>query len=68
MAEISLLLRKEIIFAYGESRKNLNDTVRRYSNEDFTKFKVQRVINLFEDTGSVRELNRVRTKYVTENE
>jgi hypothetical protein len=68
MAEISLLLRKEIIFAYGESRKNLNDTVRRYSNEDFTKFKVQRVINLFEDTGSVRELNRVRTKYVTGNE
>jgi hypothetical protein len=72
MAEISLLLRKEIFFTYGECRKNLNDTVRllveRYSNEDFTKFKVQRVVNLFEDTGSVSELNRVRTKHVTGNE
>jgi hypothetical protein len=28
MAEISILLKKEIIFACGEYRKNFNDTVR----------------------------------------
>jgi hypothetical protein len=39
MAEISILLKKETILAYG-----------------FTKFKIQRVVNLFEDTGSVGEL------------
>jgi hypothetical protein len=37
-----------------------NDTVRflmeHYPNVGFTKFKVQRVVNLFEDTGSVREI------------
>jgi hypothetical protein len=53
MAEISILLKKEIIFA--------NDTVRflveHYLNVGFTKCKVKRVVNLFEDTGSVRELN-----------
>jgi hypothetical protein len=31
--------------------------VEHYSNAGFTKFKVQRVVTLFEDTGSVRELN-----------
>jgi hypothetical protein len=49
MAEISILLKKETIFAYGECRKNFNDTVRflveHYPNVDFTKFKVQRVVN-----------------------
>jgi hypothetical protein len=44
MAEISILLKKEIIFACGECRKNLNDTVRflveHYPNAGFTKFKV----------------------------
>jgi hypothetical protein len=61
MAEISILLTKETIFAYGECRKNFNDTVRllveHYPNVGFTKCKVKRVVNLFEDTGSVRELN-----------
>jgi hypothetical protein len=61
MAEFSILLKKETIFAYGKCRKNFNDTVRflveHYSNVGFTKFKVQRVVNLFEDTGRVRELN-----------
>jgi hypothetical protein len=44
---------------YGECRKNFNDTFSRgtHSNVGFTKFKVQRVINLFEDTVSVPELN-----------
>jgi hypothetical protein len=55
MAEISILLKKETIFAYGECRKNFNDTVRflvgHYPNVGFTKFKVQRIVNLFEDTG-----------------
>jgi hypothetical protein len=49
------------MFAYGECRKNFNDTVRflmeHYPNVGFTKFKVPRVINVFEDTGIVRELN-----------
>jgi hypothetical protein len=57
MAEISILLKKEIIFACGEYRKNFNDTVRflveHYPNVGFIKFKVQRVLTLFEDTGSV---------------
>jgi hypothetical protein len=61
MAEISTLLQKETIIAHGECRKNFNDTIRflveHYPNVDFTKFKVQRVINLFEDTGNVHELN-----------
>jgi hypothetical protein len=61
MVGISILLRKETIFAYGECRKNFNDTVRflveHYPNVGFTKFKVRIVANLFEDTGSVRELN-----------
>jgi hypothetical protein len=61
MAEISILLKKETIFAYGECRKSFNDTVHflleHYPNVRFIKFKVQRVVNLFEDTGSVRELN-----------
>jgi hypothetical protein len=56
MAEISILLKKETIFAYGECRKNFNDTVRflveHYPNYT-TKFKVQRVVNLFENIGSV---------------
>jgi hypothetical protein len=47
--------------AYGECRKNLNDTVRflveYYLNVGFAKCKVKRAVNLFEDTGSVRELN-----------
>jgi hypothetical protein len=58
MTEISILLKKETIFANEECRKNLNDTVRflveHYSNVGFTKFKVQRVFNLFEN---VREPN-----------
>jgi hypothetical protein len=61
VAEISVLLKKEIIFACGECRKNFNDTVRflveHYPNVGFTKFKVQRFVTLFEETGSVRELN-----------
>jgi hypothetical protein len=42
MAEISIFLKKEAIFAYGECRKNFNDTVRflvkYYRNVGFTKF------------------------------
>jgi hypothetical protein len=61
MAEISILLKKETLFAYGERRKNFNDSVRflveHFSNVGFTKCKVKRVVNLFEDTGSLRELN-----------
>jgi hypothetical protein len=61
MAEISILLKEETIFAYGGCRKNFNDTVRflveHYPYVGFTKCKVERVVNLFEDTGSVRELN-----------
>jgi hypothetical protein len=56
MAEISILLKKETIFAYGKCRKNFSDTVRflveYYANVGFTKFKVQKVVNLFEGTGS----------------
>jgi hypothetical protein len=55
MAEISILLKKETIFAYGECRKSFNDTVH-FLLEHYPG-KVQRVVNLFEDTGSVRELN-----------
>jgi hypothetical protein len=51
MAENSILLKKETIFAYGECPKNFNDTVRflveHYPNVGFTKFEVQRVVNLF---------------------
>jgi hypothetical protein len=54
-------LKKEKHFAYGECRKKFNDTVRflveHYTNVGFTKCKVKRVITLFVDTGSVRELN-----------
>jgi hypothetical protein len=61
MAEISILLKKETIFAYRECRKNFNDTVRflveHYPNVGFTKFRIQRIVNLFEDTGSVCQLN-----------
>jgi hypothetical protein len=32
-----------------------------YPNVGFTKCKVKRVVNLFEDTGSVRELNYLAT-------
>jgi hypothetical protein len=45
------------IVAYRECRKNFNDTVRflveHYPSVGFTKCKVKRVVNLFEDTGSV---------------
>jgi hypothetical protein len=41
------------MFAYGECCENFNDTVRflveHYSNVGFTKGKVKRVVNLFED-------------------
>jgi hypothetical protein len=63
MAEISILLKTQTIFAYGECRKNFNDTVHffveHYPNVGFTEFTmgVHRVVYLFEDTGSVRELN-----------
>jgi hypothetical protein len=44
MAEISILLKKETIFACGKCRKNFNDTVsflvEHYPNVGFTKFKV----------------------------
>jgi hypothetical protein len=44
--------------------KNFNDTVRflveHYPNVSFTKCKVKRVVNLFEDTGSVRELTLLK--------
>jgi hypothetical protein len=57
MAEISILLKKETILAYEECRKNFNDTVcflvEHYPNVEFTKCKVKRVVNLFEDTGTV---------------
>jgi hypothetical protein len=50
-------LKKEKNFANVECRKNFNDTVRflveHYPNVGFTKCKVKRVVNLFEDTGSV---------------
>jgi hypothetical protein len=53
MAEISILSKKETIFACGEYRialKNFNNRVRffveHYPNAEFTKFKVQRVVNL----------------------
>jgi hypothetical protein len=63
---ISILLKKEKKIAYGECRKNFNDTVRflvgHYPNVGFTKCKVKTVINLFEDTGSVRERPRVPKK------
>jgi hypothetical protein len=52
-----ILLKKEKKNAYGECRKNFKDTVRflveHYPNVGFTKCKVKRVVNLFEDTGSV---------------
>jgi hypothetical protein len=48
MAEISILLKKETMFAYGECHRECH--------VGFTKCKVKRVVNLFEDTGSVREL------------
>jgi DNA modification methylase len=52
------MLKKETIFAYEECRKNFNNTVRfLVPNVSFTKFKVKRVVNLFEDTASVRGLN-----------
>jgi hypothetical protein len=61
MAEISILMKKETIFAYGKCHKSFNDTVRflveHYLNVGFTKFKVQRVVSLFEDTRRVREIN-----------
>jgi hypothetical protein len=61
VAEISILLKKKKKIAYGQCRKNFNDTVRflveHYPNVGFTNCKVKRVVNLFEDTGSVRELN-----------
>jgi hypothetical protein len=44
MAEISILLKKEIIFACGECRKTSKTVrflVKRYSNLGFTKFKIQ---------------------------
>jgi hypothetical protein len=57
MADISILLKKETIFAYGECRKDFNDTVRflveHYPNVGFTKFKVQRFVTLFEETAYV---------------
>jgi hypothetical protein len=58
MAEIAILLKKETIFAYGKCRKNFNDTVRflveHYPNVDFTKFKVQRIVNFLKaQEGSV---------------
>jgi hypothetical protein len=60
-AKISILLKKVTIFAYGECRKNFNDTVHflveYYPKVGFTKCKIKRVVNLFEDTESVRELN-----------
>jgi hypothetical protein len=37
--------------------------VEHYPNVGFTKCKVKRMVNLFEDTGSVRELNRVLVLY-----
>jgi hypothetical protein len=47
--------------ACGECRNNFKDTVRflveHYPNVGFTKCKVKKVVNLFEDTGSVRKLN-----------
>jgi hypothetical protein len=53
MAEISIEN-----FAYGEVIRTISFLVEHYPNDvGFTKLKVQRVVNLFEDTGSVRELN-----------
>jgi hypothetical protein len=50
------IVKKKTNSAYGECRKNFNDTVRflveHYPNVSFTKFKVKRVVNLFENTGS----------------
>jgi hypothetical protein len=61
LLEISILLKKEKKIAYGECRKNFNDTVRflveHYPNVGLTRCKVKRFVNLFEDTGSVHELN-----------
>jgi hypothetical protein len=56
MTEISILLKKKTNSAYEGCRKNFNDTVRflveHYPNVSFTKFKVKRVVNLFENTES----------------
>jgi hypothetical protein len=53
--------RLNIVEKEKKCRKNFHDTVRflveHYPNVGFTKYKVKRVVNLSEDTGSVRELN-----------
>jgi hypothetical protein len=56
MVEISILLKKGTIFPYVRTSMTVCFLVEHYPNVGFTKFKVQRV-DLFEDTGSVRELN-----------
>jgi hypothetical protein len=48
--------------------KGYNVLRERFPDQNFSKFKVKRVVNLFEDTGSVRETKRICTKSVTENE
>ena len=64
MVRFSLIIKTEIILTYGECRTDLDETIRtlieRYPDDEFTKFKVQRIINLFEDTGSVQDLKRVK--------
>jgi hypothetical protein len=64
-------IKKEIILTYGECQRNISATLhvlrKRFSDQNFSKFKVKRVVNLFEDTGSVRETKRICTKSVTEN-
>jgi hypothetical protein len=58
MAKISIFLKKEIIITYVvRTSMTVRFLVEHYPNVGFTKFKVQRVVNLFEDIGSVRELN-----------
>jgi hypothetical protein len=59
MNGISLFHKKEIILTYGKCQRNISATLdvlrERFLDQNFSKLKVKRVVNLFEDTGSVRE-------------
>jgi len=64
-------MKREIIYTYGECQRSVRRTLRRlierFPEENLNYRNVYKVCNLFEDTGSVRQPQRVRNHPTTRN-
>ena len=68
---LSLESKKEIIYTFGECRRNLRTCVRllreRHPNDNYNYESVRRIVRMFDDSGTVRYSKAVRKRPITGN-